>query len=207
MSAPNETHAGPQQTEQGHDLLGYESDSALVARAAALLHTNGESTAVTVAAVERLGRGLGTPFEVIPTWESTILLHTPHAPHITPSRPSGVGMGAVALVMTAIATFGERDSHQRSADENRADRDTVSRALGRAAGTGPAPLWLFVLACATGPAALSLIFGAHDVTAVALVAASGAAGALLRRGLGSIHVGAIGQVLAAAFLAGIIGSP
>jgi uncharacterized membrane protein YjjB (DUF3815 family) len=177
-----------------------ESDTALVSRAAALLHTNGESTAVTMAAVDRLGRGMGKKFELIASWESTTLLPAQDGPRISAARPSGVGMGAVAIATTAIDSFGERGASDRGAD-----RVALSRELDRASRTGPAPLWLFVLACATGPAALSLIFGAHDVTAVALVAASGAAGGLLRRALGRVHVGSIGQVFAAALLAGSIG--
>ena len=170
-------------------------DQALVARAAALLQANGESTTVTLAAVDRLNAALGTGFRLVPGFASSTLLDGGSRPLVVVAPPTGVAMRAVATVMTAVDESGTR----------RSTRTRLVDALDRADASGPAGLWAFVLACATGAAALSVIFGAQDATAVLLVALSAALGGLLRRGLGRLRVGAIGQVFAAAFLAGVIG--
>jgi uncharacterized membrane protein YjjB (DUF3815 family) len=171
------------------------ADQALVARAVALLHSNGQSTAVTLAAVDRLNAGLGTSFTLIPSWTSSTLLDGAAPPLVTAAPPTSVAMRSVATVMSTVDAIGAR----------RAGRTDLTAALDRAAGFGPAHLGVFVLACATGSAALSIIFGAEDATAVLLVALSAALGGLLRRLLARIGIGAIGQVFAAAFLAGLIG--
>jgi uncharacterized membrane protein YjjP (DUF1212 family) len=170
-------------------------DQALVARAAALLHANGESTAVTLSAVDRLNRGLATDFQLLPDWTSISVLDQGRNPLTIIAPPAGVGMRTVAIAMRVIDKIGEGQT----------TRTDLAAELDRAAKAGPSPLWLFVLACATGAAALSIIFGATDATAVLLIAFSGASGGLLRRLLGTAHIGPIGQVFTAAFLAGIIG--
>jgi len=177
------------------DSRATDADQALVARALALLHANGESTSVTIAAVDRLGRGLGSTFEVVPTWPGVSVLDHGRNPLVITAPPVGVAMRAVAIVMRAVDGIADQT----------VDRSTLRSELDRAASARPSPLWLFVLACATGPAALAIIFGAHDLTAVLLVALGGALGGLTRRLLARARVGAIGQVFAAAFLAGIIG--
>jgi uncharacterized membrane protein YjjB (DUF3815 family) len=171
------------------------TDQALVARAAASLHANGESTAVTLAAVDRLNRGLGTDFQLIPAWTELTLLDRSTRPLVTAAPPTAVAMRAVATVMAAVDAVGA----------GTAGRVQLDAALKRADAAGPAGLAPFVLACAAGAAALSIIFGAQDATAVLLVALSAALGGLVRRLLGRLHVGAIGQVFAAALLAGAIG--
>ena len=171
------------------------ADQALVARAAALLHTNGQSTAVTLAAVDRLNSGLGTGFEFIPSWTSSTVVGAAATPLVTAAPPTSVAMRSVAAVMTAVDAVADR----------RAGRTELTEALDRASRSLPVPLGIFVLACATGAAALSIIFGAEDATAVILVAVSAALGGLLRRLLARLGTGAIGQVFAAALLAGLIG--
>jgi len=171
------------------------ADQALVARAAATLHANGESTAVTLAAVDRLNHGLGSDFRLVPSWTELSLLDRAGHPLVVAAPPTSVTMRAVATVMSAVDAVGAKT----------AGRAELGAALDRADATRPAGLGVFVLACAAGAAALSIIFGAEDATAVLLVALSAALGGLLRRLLGRLHVGAIGQVFAAAFLAGIIG--
>jgi len=172
-----------------------EADQALVSRAVSLLQANGESTSVTLAAVDRLNRGLDTTFEIVPTWPTVSVLDGGRNPLVTAAPPTGVAMRTVSIVMRVVDGVADRA----------ADRARLRSELDRAASAGPSPLWLFVLACATGPAALAFIFGAHDVAAVLLVALGGALGGLTRRILARAHVGAIGQVFTAAFLAGIIG--
>lgn len=176
-----------------------DPDQALVARAAALLHANGESTTVTIAAVDRLNAGLGTRFELLPAWGALTLLDGTTRPLISAGAPTGVGMRAVAIVMAGVERVGDRVGDRRAA------RAELGAALDRAGAAGPAGTGLFVLACAIGAAALAVVFGAHDATAVLLAAVSAALGGLLRRGLGRLSVGAIGQVFAAAFLDGTIG--
>jgi hypothetical protein len=84
------------------------ADQALVARAAALLHTNGQSTAVTLAAVDRLNTGLGTGFTLIPSWTSSALVGASVTPLITPAPPTSVAMRSVAAVMTAVDAVADR---------------------------------------------------------------------------------------------------
>jgi uncharacterized membrane protein YjjP (DUF1212 family) len=171
------------------------SDQALVARAAALLHADGESTSVTLAAVARLNRGLGSAFELIPGWTSTSVVDRGRDPLTVVAPPTGVDMRRVTVAMRAVDRAGQ----------GAIGRAALAAELDRAEGSRPVPLWLFVLACASGAAALSVIFGAQDVTAVALVAFSAALGGLARRLLGGIGVGPVGQVFAAATIAGVIG--
>jgi len=171
------------------------ADQALVARAAALLHANGESTTVTLTAVDRLNAALGTRFRLVPGFTSLSVLDGDSRPLVAVAPPTGVAMRTVATVMSAVDETGTR----------RSTRTRLVDALDRADTSGAAGLWAFVLACAAGAAALSVIFGAQDITAVLLVALSAALGGLLRRGLGRLRVGAIGQVFAAAVLAGVIG--
>jgi uncharacterized membrane protein YjjB (DUF3815 family) len=171
------------------------SDQALIAHAAALLHANGESTAVTLDAVDRLNRGLATDFQVVPGWTSIVVLDKGRDPLTIIAPPEGVTMRAVAIAMRAVDKIAEKNT----------DQTDLAAELDRASKAGQSPLWQFVLACATGSAALSIIFGAADATAVLLVALSGALGGLIRRHLGKAHIGPIGQLFAAAFLAGTIG--
>jgi len=70
----------------------------------------------------------------------------------------------------------------------------------------PAPTWLFTLAAAAGAAALSVLFGVRHLAAVALIAASAAVGAVLRRTLAQYSTNPLLQPLCAALLAGIIGA-
>lgn len=184
----------------GHDVSAASGpDQNLVADAAALLHASGESTTVTAAAVERLNRGLGTDFGLIPTWTTVTVVDRAAAatspPRILVAPPTGISMRAVATMMTTVDHVGSR----------MADRSDLITALSRARQAPPASLWIFLLACASGSAALAIIFGAQDATAVLLAAGSAASGGAIRRLLGRAHVGPIGQVFAAAFLAGVIG--
>jgi len=172
-----------------------EHDQALVARAAALLQSHGESTSETLAAVDRLNRGLDTSVELAPTWAGVTVTDRGRNPLSIPAPPAGVGMRTVTIATQAIDRVGDHT----------ADRDHLRAELDRAGGSAASGLLPFVIACATGAAALSIIFGAHDATAVLLIAASAALGGLARRLLGRLHVGILGQVFAAALIAGTIG--
>jgi len=172
-----------------------DADQALVARAAAILHTNGESTSVTLIAAERLNRGLKRNFEVIPTWTSVSVLDAGRDALLVPAPPTAVAMRAVTIAMSVIDRVGEGS----------AERSELKSALDRASRTKPANLAIFLVACAAAPAALAIIFGVADLPAVLLAALSGALGGLVRRLLAHIGVGQLGQVFVAASIAGVIG--
>jgi len=161
----------------------------------ALLHAGGESTTVTLEAVDRLNRGLGSRFDLLPGWSSTIVFDRGRDPLATIASPTGLSMSSVTIAMTAI------DGFARTA----VTRAQLDAQLARAARAGAAPLWLFLLACATGAASLSVIFGAADLTAVLIVAVSAVLGGLARKLLAHLHVGPLGQVFVAALIAGAIG--
>jgi len=65
---------------------------------------------------------------------------------------------------------------------------------------------VFALACATGAAALAVIFGATHPLVVLLAAVGAAAGGLLRRWLGIAGAGPLVQLFAAALLGGVLGA-
>lgn len=176
-----------------------ERDEELVAAAAAVLQASGESTSVTLDAVDRMNRGLHTAFELVPAWTAMTLVDRKggarSVPRITAAPPTGISMRAVAGLMRVIDQVGAHT----------ADRADLVSALTDAKNARPAGFWVFVLACATGSGALSVIFGAQDVRAVLLVAASAALGGVARRGLAKAGVGTLGQVFAAALIAGLLG--
>ena len=72
---------------------------------------------------------------------------------------------------------------------------STSDAIVAAGHLDPAPLWLFVLACAIGASALSLIFGAVHIKAIVMIAAGAALGGLIRRFVGNYGGGVILQAL------------
>ncbi|GAA5085629.1 hypothetical protein GCM10025760_04680 [Microbacterium yannicii] len=154
---------------------------------------------MTLAAVERMNRGLGTGFELVPAWTAvTVTDHAvanPSPARIAPAAPTGISMRAVAVLMRTVDMLGE----------NTGGRSDLIAALSSAREARPANLWIFLLACATGAGSLAIIFGAHDATAVFLAAGSAALGGAIRRLLSRLHIGPIGQVFVAAFVAGIIG--
>lgn len=164
-----------------------------------MLQASGESTSVTLAAVERMNRGLGTGFQLVPTWTAVTITdpaaQTGPPARIVPAAPTGISMRAVAVLMSTVDRLGEKA----------AGRSDLVTALRDAQASRPANFWIFLIACATGAASLAVIFGARDVTAVLFAAASAALGGAIRRLLGRARIGPIGQVFAAAFLAGVIG--
>ena len=110
--------------------------------------------------------------------------------------PTGIDMDRVASAVRAIDEFTAGRLAPAAAME-------TIRAIARAP---PAPTWLFTLAAAAGAAALSVIFGVQHAPAVALIVASAAAGAVLRRTLARYSTNPLLQPLGAALLAGVIGA-
>jgi uncharacterized membrane protein YjjP (DUF1212 family) len=167
----------------------------IVIDAAALLHVNGQSTGMTLTAVDRLNRGLGTTSTLIATWASLLLVGPDAATRVAAVSPTGISMRRVAAAMAVIDRVqdGPLDSDAVRRDLVAAQRESVSNAL------------IFSGACATGAGALAVIFGAQHPLTVLVAAVSAALGGILRRGVGRIGAGILTQAFAAALVAGLIG--
>ncbi len=169
-----------------------------VMKAAALLHENGQSTGMTMIAVDRLNQGLGVRTTLIPSWASLLLVGAgPAAPvRVAPATPVAVNMRRVSAAMRTIDR----------AEDGPLDRDAVNRDLAAAGAESTSNAVIFTVACATGAAALAVVFGATDVRAVLLAAASAALGGVIRRALGRFGIGVLVQAFAAATVAGFLGA-
>jgi len=179
--------------------MSLQERSDLVLTFARVLHVNGQSTEETLAAAERLGINLDLRARIIPGWgELHLQAENVSAGllSIGAADPVGVDMDRVASAMRAIDEVGAGRLASPAAME------TIS-AISHAS---PAPTWLFTLAAASGAAALSVLFGVQHLAAVALIVASAAAGAVLRRTLAHYSTNPLLQPLCAALLAGIIGA-
>jgi uncharacterized membrane protein YjjB (DUF3815 family) len=167
----------------------------IVLDAAALLFVNGQSTTMTLTAVDRLNRGLGTTSTLIPAWASLLLVGPRGATRVAAVSPTGVSMRRVAATMASLdrAQDGPLDANVVRRELAAAQRESISNTA------------IFAAACATGAGALAVIFGAHHPLTVAVAALSAALGGLVRRGLGRYGVGILTQGFAAALIAGLIG--
>jgi uncharacterized membrane protein YjjP (DUF1212 family) len=173
--------------------------SDLVLTFARVLYANGQSTEDTLAAAERLGDDLDLRASIIPRWGELQLQAEDGSARLVSvgaADPTGVDMDRVASAMRAIDEVGAGRLVPPGAMEA---ISTISHAP-------PAPTWLFTLAAAAGAAALSVLFGVRHLAAVALIAASAAVGAVLRRTLAQYSTNPLLQPLCAALLAGIIGA-
>jgi uncharacterized membrane protein YjjP (DUF1212 family) len=164
-----------------------------------VLYVDGQSTDDTLAAAEGLSNHLGLHTTIIPRWGELQLKATDGTTQLLSlekASPTGVDMEHVSAATRAIEDVG-------------AGRLVPSAALERIAaiaGTPPDPTWLFTLAAAAGAAALSVLFGVRHITAVTLIIASAAIGAVLRRILARYSTNPFLQPLCAALLAGLIGA-
>jgi uncharacterized membrane protein YjjP (DUF1212 family) len=171
----------------------------LVLSFARALHVNGQSTDETIAATERLGNSLGLRARIIPHWGRLELQvgdvgTIPVA--VGAAEPTGVDMDRVASAMRAIDDV----------DAGRLVPSAAQKEITAISQAPPAPTWLFTLAAAAGAAALSVIFGVEHLTAVVLIIASAALGAVLRRTLAKYSTNPLPQPFCAALLAGIVGA-
>jgi uncharacterized membrane protein YjjP (DUF1212 family) len=168
-----------------------------VARAAALLLDEGQTTERTVVAAERLGRALGQSVRVLPRWDE-LAIHVEGTPfaHGVPATPLGVHMGRVLATMTIIDQVCSGALPAAATDQ----------ALAAAERLPPASTPRFVLFAALGAASLGVIFGALDLASLTLIGLSAAFGALLRRWLAKRFANPFVQPLSAAIIAGIIGA-
>ena len=167
----------------------------VVLNAAALLQNNGQSTQMTLTAVDRLNRGFDTAAVLIPDWTSLHVIGPDGSLRVTAVSPTGISMGRVAAAMAVIdrAQDGPLDPAGVQRELAAAQRESVSNTA------------IFAAACATGAGALAVIFGTHDPVTVLVAAVSAALGGLVRRGIGRFGLGALPQALSAALLAGLIG--
>ena len=176
-----------------------EERSNLVLAFARVLYVNGQATDQTLAAARRLGQALGLRTTIMPRW-GELRLHAQDGERElvveAAANPAGVNMDRVVSAMRAI-------------DEVRSGRlapGAAVEAIGAIAQAPPAPTWLFTLAAAAGAVALGVIFGLQHLSAAALIFASAAAGAALRRSLAQYTTNLFIQPFCAALLAGVVGA-
>jgi uncharacterized membrane protein YjjP (DUF1212 family) len=163
-----------------------------------VLYANGQSTHMTMTAVDRLNRGLDLDAVVVPSW-STLTLTAAGSRDVVltaPVSPTAVNMSKVATMMDVVDR----------AQDGPLEQEHVARGVAQAEAQSVSPTAVFVIACATGAAALSIIYGATQPLAVLLVATAAAVGGLLRRWTGSAGAGPLLQAFVAAVLAGAVGA-
>jgi uncharacterized membrane protein YjjP (DUF1212 family) len=184
----------PEDGRPGDDTASADGTLDLVLDAAVLLHVNGQSTNMTVTAVDRLNHGLNTTSTLIPTWSSLLLIGSGAATRVAAVSPTSISMRRVASAMAVIdrAQDGPLDSAAVRRGLEAAQRESVSNTL------------IFSGACATGAGALAVVFGAHHPLTVVVAAVSAALGGLFRRGLGRLGIGVLTQAFVAALIAGLI---
>ena len=173
--------------------------ASLVLAFARVLFVNGEATAQTVAATERLGEILGVRAKLLVRWGELQLQAEDGDDSIVRSLqadPAGVVMDRVA------------DARQ-TLDELSAERLTPAAAAERIRSISrapPASTWLFAFAAAAGAVALAVIFGVRHLHSAVLIFASAGLGAVLRRGLARLSANVFLQPFCAALVAGTIGA-
>lgn len=166
--------------------------------AATLLFASGQSTAMTQTAVARLNRGLELDAVVVPTWSMLTLTVTGARDTVLTAAvsPTAINMRRVATMMAVVdrAQDGPLELQHVKTGVAEAERQPASGTVA------------FAIACATGAAALSIIYGATQPLVLLLVAVAAASGGLLRRWLGVLGAGPLMQVFAAALVAGGVGA-
>ena len=179
-------------------IMNQPEQSDLVLTIARILYVNGESTDDMLAATERLDSYLGGRAKITPRWGELVEATegTSQGLSVATASPTGVHMGRVASATGLVDEIGAGTLSPSSALE----------ATHSIAQIPPDPTWLFTLAATAGAAALSVLFGVRHITAVILILASAAIGAVLRRVLARYSTNPFLQPLCAALLAGIIGA-
>ena len=186
MSQPD-TSAG---CDDAHDL---------VLAAATLQFENGQTTLHVVEDAERLAAALHCPARIFVGWDLLVLqpdAGTPGRDRLVAVRPLAVDMGRVAATLDALERFC-RGALTVAALRARLDH---------IAHLPPVSLTRFAAMAAAGAAALGVIFGATNPVILLLIAASGGAGACLRRAVGRLSHNPFIQPFCAALLAGLIGA-
>jgi uncharacterized membrane protein YjjP (DUF1212 family) len=179
--------------------MTFEERSDLVLAAAKALYVNGQSTEQTLVTAGRLAERLNLRAAIFARWGELSLQAESGAARLVcaiAADPTGVDMDRVA---SATRVIDKAAAGGLSPDAASAEIEAISR-------KPPAPTWLFAVAAAAGAVALSVIFGIQHLAAGALIAASAAAGALLRRGLARLSDNIFLQPFCAALLAGLAGA-
>jgi uncharacterized membrane protein YjjP (DUF1212 family) len=164
-----------------------------------VLFVNGQATAQTLDAAERLGRALGLKVAILARWGELQFRFEDDETHCArqlSADPAGVHMACVVAAM--------REVHELEA--GKLTPQAAAAAIAKISHMPPAPSWLFTLAAAAGAVALAVIFGVSHLAAAALVFMSAGVGALLRRLLARLSANLFVQPFCAALVAGLVGA-
>ena len=186
----------PQSSEAS---MTQEERSNLILAVARILFVNGESTYQTLGAAQRVSNCLGFRATIFPHWgELEVQTEDTKGKFISAieAAPSGVDMDRVSSISRTVEEL----------CDGRLTGANATEAISRIAEAPPAPTWLFTLAAAVGAMALAVLFGVQHVQAVALIFASAAAGAILRRTLARYSTNLFLQPFSAALVAGVVGA-
>lgn len=184
------------QADSGRDSAAgsTQEPAAVIARVAATLHSNGESSRVTAQVLHDLRREYGVNTLARLEWsgvtvysfgqdgQTRYIVATPTNHH-------------VGRVNAALQTIGRHHPELPSLDAE----------MKGAASLPVYPTWVFALACAVGATSLSLIFGEQHPASVVMVGAAAGLGGVLRRLLAPLF-GSLLPIVAAAFLGGLAGA-
>ena len=176
-----------------------EERSNLILAVARILFVNGESTYQTLGAAQRVSNCLGFRATIFPHWgELEVQTEDTKGKFISAieAAPSGVDMDRVSSISRTVEEL----------CDGRLTPANATEAISRIAEAPPAPTWLFTLAAAVGAMALAVLFGVQHVQAAALIFASAAAGAILRRTLARYSTNLFLQPFSAALVAGVVGA-
>jgi uncharacterized membrane protein YjjP (DUF1212 family) len=198
MSQPHDMSAAARPEHRRPD-LDPERALDLLAMAATLLFTNGQTTERTTEYVENLAKALGFSVRVFLRWdEVTVAVENggAAASKTVEARPVGIEMGKVAATTKLIDDF----CNHASAPE------LLWSALAEVEARPPVSLIRFASFAAIGAAALGVIFGAAHLTTLLIIAVSAGLGACVRRWIAGVSHNPFAQPLAAALLAGAIGA-
>ena len=180
----------------GHGEKAERYDTLLAATA--LLFANGQSTHMTQTAVARLNRGLDLDAVVVPSWSMLTLTAVGSRNTVLTAAvsPIAINMRKVSTMMSVVDR----------AQDGPLELEHVARGVAEADAQSASSTGAFVIACATGAAALSVIYDATAPLAVLLAALAAAGGGLLRRWSGHLGASPLVQALIAAVLAGAVGA-
>ena len=176
-----------------------EECSNLILACARVLYINGESTHQTLGAAQRLSNCLGFRATIFPHWgELEVQTEDTDGKFISAieAAPSGVDMDRVASTLRMVEEL----------CDGRLSPANAMETIRKIAKAPPVPTWLFTLAGGVGAVALAVLFGVRHLTAAALIFASAAAGAILRRTLARYSTNIFLQPFSAALVAGVVGA-
>lgn len=181
--------------------------SHLIARAASLLHANGQTTHRVVADITRLANALGYDAHVLPQWDSIFLRlrdrvaqSTAWNVHVIETKPVGVDMNKVAQTNRWIDAVckGSVSVTPEWIEQAQATLETI-------AALKPSSNARFVSMAGLGAVALGIVFGVTLPLTMALIFVAAVLGAIFRRILARWSVNLFAQPLVAALVAGLIG--